>query len=121
MDNRPRLVAISGPLQGKEFPLEDQTTLGREPSNHISLNEHWVSRQHCVIKKDENGFTLVDLGSHNGTFVDGVPVKERNLEHGNRIQIGDCSCSFLTRSEEYPRMPGGVAFDEGKSSHGSTI
>jgi Nif-specific regulatory protein len=108
-------------LQGQEFALEDRTTIGREPSNQISLNEHWVSRQHCVIEKGEDGFTLADLGSHNGTFVDGVPVKERDLVHGSRIQIADSTFLFLTREEESPRRPSGVEFDEGKTAHGPTV
>src|SRR2546430_12703143 len=39
----------------------------------------WVSRRHCVIERRGAGLTIADLGSHNGTFVDGVPVKERAL------------------------------------------
>ena len=121
MDSRPRLVAISGPLQGREFPLEDQTTLGRDPSNQISLNEHWVSRQHCSIKKAADGFTIVDLGSHNGTFVNGVPVKEHQLEHGNRIQIADSTFIFLLGEEVSPRASDAVEMDDGRSPHRSTI
>jgi Nif-specific regulatory protein len=108
-------------LQGREFPLEDQTTLGRDPSNQISLNEHWVSRQHCQIKKAAGGFTIVDLGSHNGTFLNGVPVKEHELEHGNRIQIADSTFIFLFGEEVSSRASDAVEMDDGRSPHRSTI
>ncbi len=100
MEETPRLIAISGPLQGKEFPVEDETTIGREPVNQIAINEQFVSRQHCIIKRTEDGIKIADLGSHNGTFVDDVPIKERILEHGNRIRIADSSFVFLLRDDE---------------------
>ncbi len=100
MEEKPRLIAISGPLQGKEFPVKDETTIGREPGNQIAINEQFVSRQHCIIKSTEDGIKITDLGSHNGTYVNDVPIKERILEHGNRIRIADSSFVFLLRDDE---------------------
>ncbi len=85
----PKLVTISGPLQGKAYQLEKEIVIGRDPSNFICINEQWISRQHCLIRKEDEKLKIVDLGSHNGTFVNGVPVKERFLEHGDRIEIAN--------------------------------
>jgi Nif-specific regulatory protein len=102
VEEKPRLIAISGPLQGKEFPLGDKTTIGRDPVNQISINEQFVSRQHCSLESSEEGIKITDLKSHNGTYVDDVPIKERILEHGNRIRIADSSFVFLLRDDETP-------------------
>ena len=75
-----RLEAVSGPLEGRTFPLtEDEVSIGREPSNQISLLDSLVSRRHSVIRKNGEGFLIQDLDSRNSTFVNNVPVKERLL------------------------------------------
>jgi len=80
---------VSGPLEGKTFPLaEDEVSIGREPCNQISLLDSLVSRRHCVIRRDGQGFLIHDLDSRNSTFVNHVPVKERLLVEGDQIRIG---------------------------------
>ena len=90
-----RLEVVSGPLKGKVFPLADpEVSIGREPSNHISLLDSLVSRRHCLIRKDGNSFRLVDLESRNNTFVSGVPVRERVLVAGDQIRVGNSLLLF---------------------------
>jgi len=99
MDNvsNPRLVAIAGRLRGVCFPVEeDNVTIGREPSNRVSIQDPLVSRRHGVIRRSAGQFILTDLGSRNGTFVNGVPVKERALAVGDEIRIGDTLFVLLT-------------------------
>ena len=102
----PNLIAISGSIKGTIFALtEDETSVGREASNSLCLNEPAVSRRHCLIKREpaaiseaeaqDADFTLVDLESYNGTFVNGLPVKEQKLSHGDQILIGDVLLLFL--------------------------
>jgi Nif-specific regulatory protein len=92
-----RLEVIGGPLSGKTFPMNaEEVSIGREPSNEISVLDSSVSRRHCLIRKEGDGFQIRDLESRNGTFVNGVPVKERNLEHADQIQIGSSVLVFLT-------------------------
>jgi len=94
-DLRARLEAVSGPLKGKVFSLaEDEVSIGRDPSNQISLLDSLVSRRHCVIRKDGDGFRLVDLDSRNNTFVSGVPVRERVLAAGDQIRVGNSVLVF---------------------------
>jgi len=90
-----RLEAVSGPLRGKVFPLIDaEMSIGRDPSNHISLLDSLVSRRHCVIRKNGESFLLVDLESRNNTFVSGVPVRERALVPGDQIRVGNSVLVF---------------------------
>jgi transcriptional regulator with GAF, ATPase, and Fis domain len=90
-----RLEVVSGPLKGKLFALTgDEVSIGRDPSNEISLLDSLVSRRHCVIRKEENGFRLQDLESRNNTFVSGVPVIDRVLVNGDQIRVGNSILIF---------------------------
>ncbi|HJS74583.1 MAG TPA: sigma 54-interacting transcriptional regulator, partial [Vicinamibacteria bacterium] len=100
-----KLIAMEGPLAGDTFPLDrERTTLGREPGNDIVIDAQWVSRKHCEIRKAGDGFEIADCGSHNGTGVNGVPIKERALQDGDRITLGGASFLFLDSDAE--RAPG---------------
>jgi Nif-specific regulatory protein len=111
----PRLAAIAGPLKGKTFTLtEDETSVGRESANLICLSDPSVSRRHCTVKHEGSLFKVSDLESLNGTFVNDVPVKERYLEHGDRIRIGDHTFSFLLREGDIPSASSTVLLDESK-------
>jgi Nif-specific regulatory protein len=112
---KPRLVAVAGPLKGQSFTLtEDETPVGRESASRICLSDPSVSRRHCVIKLEGELFKINDLESLNGTFVNDVPVKERFLEHGDRVRIGDHTFSFLLHEGDIPSSSNTVLLDEGK-------
>jgi len=98
----PRLIAISGSLKGTTFALtEDETSIGRETANGVAVNDPSVSRRHCLLKKNgPDAFTVRDLESYNGTFVNGVPVLEHTLTHGDQIALGDLQFLFLTHDAE---------------------
>ena len=97
----PKLIALSGPAAGSVFELEaDVTTVGREPDNDIVLEAQYVSRHHCQFEKIDDGFRVVDKGSHNGTAVNDVPVTERTLSAGDRISLGGASFLFTDPSAE---------------------
>jgi len=99
-ENGARLEAVSGPLKGKVFSLgEEEFSIGRDPSNQISLLDSLVSRRHCVIRKEDGQFRLVDLDSRNSTFVSGVPIRDRVLLQGDQIRIGNSVLLF--------QIPGG--------------
>jgi len=96
-----RLEAVSGPLEGRTFPLtEDELSIGREPSNQISLLDSLVSRRHCVIRKNGEGFLIQDLDSRNSTFVNSLPVKERVLADGDQIRVGKSILVFQGLAKE---------------------
>ena len=96
-----RLVAIAGSLNGMSFALTDEEiSLGREASNQIVIRDSSVSRQHCLIKQEATNFQITDLDSFNGTFVNDLPVKERELRHGDRVRIGKSVFVVLIHEDE---------------------
>lgn len=73
----------------------DPITIGRHPDCDVVLNDQEVSRQHAEVRRDEEGFVLHDLGSLNGTKVNGAGVKApRALEDGDTITIGTHTIRF---------------------------
>jgi len=109
----PKLISISGALQGTVFGLgEDELSIGREAVNQVRLVDPSVSRRHALISREGEQFKLVDLNSFNGTFVNGVPVLERILEHGDQVAVGDVLLLFLLHDPEEDEEPPRVDFDE---------
>src|SRR5881628_2879502 len=97
----PRLIVISGSSKGTIFAFDaDETSIGRDRENVVRLNHPSVSRRHCLIKRDGVQFTISDLDSYNGSFVNGVPVKEQTLAHADQIEIGDMVLLFLMHEDE---------------------
>ena len=117
-----RLEAVAGPLEGKTFPLtEGEFSLGREPSNQISLLDSLVSRRHCVIRRSDNGFLLEDLDSRNSTFVNNVPVKERLLADGDQIRVGKSMFVFQGLQQEPSGDSSSVELDSAPTPGGATV
>ncbi len=79
-----------------EFPLGDLTTLGRHPSNTVRLVDREVSKEHATIERMGRDFILRDLGSSNGTFVNGKRVAELRLRDGDEISLGTSKLIFHT-------------------------
>src|SRR4051794_17613032 len=81
---------ISGKYQGGEFPLrmEREIVIGRSSDLDMVLVEDMVSRKHAKISTMGNQITIQDLGSTNGTFVNGEKVKKMRLKEGDRILVG---------------------------------
>jgi transcriptional regulator with GAF, ATPase, and Fis domain len=97
----PRLVAISGPFTGTVHALaEAEILIGRESSSGFCLPDHLVSRKHCTVRIEDGLCELADLGSHNGTFVNGVPVLRKVLVHGDTIRIGSSELLYLAQEED---------------------
>lgn len=112
---KPRLATVAGPLKGTIFNLtEAETSVGRESANVICLGDASVSRKHCLIKREGELFQVSDLDSLNGTFVNDVPIKERYLEHGDRLRVGDYTFLFLLTEADIPTSSSTVLMDESK-------
>jgi hypothetical protein len=81
---------ISGKYQGGEFPLrmDREIIVGRSSELDMVLVEDMVSRKHAKITTDDSVVTIQDLGSTNGTFVNGEKVRKAELKDGDRILIG---------------------------------
>jgi len=109
----PRLVAINGSKKGTTFPLTaDQITIGRESTSVVSLNHASVSRRHCVIEREGDNFKIRDLGSSNGTFVNGQPVNDKTLNHADQVRIGSIALLFLIEETDDTTSDHLVRFDD---------
>jgi transcriptional regulator with GAF, ATPase, and Fis domain len=94
---QPKLVALSGPLGKSEFRFSAPLSIGRDSSNGICIEDPTVSGLHCHIARHDDGLQLTDLDTASGTFVNGIPVKQRLLTPGDQIAIG--SSLFLFQLE----------------------
>ena len=80
------------------YPLEKaQTTIGRSPDCDIFLDDVTVSRRHAVVGRGDAGFTIEDLGSLNGTFLNRSRIERGGLDNGDEVQIGKYRLIFLAR------------------------
>ena len=77
-------------LVGKMLKLDkDEFTMGRAPDTTLQVEDDGVSRKHCKISVAPNGhYQLVDLGSTNGTYLNGIKVNVATLQDGDKVQIG---------------------------------
>ncbi len=95
-----QLVVTRGALAGARYDVSaDETTLGRHPDSDIFLDDVTVSRRHARIIASSAGKTIEDVGSLNGTYVDGERVESTTLREGAQIQIGKYRLVFVIGSE----------------------
>ena len=115
----PRIVAVSGPLKDSIFALSaDELSLGRDASNGLPISDPSVSRRHCLIRRQADGYAIEDLESRNGTIVNGQVVREQTLRHLDEISIGDSVFLFLTEDDAVrPGSSRVVEFEDEKPTH----
>ena len=90
------LVVKRGPNAGSRFVLErGQTTIGRHPDSDIFLDDVTVSRRHAEIYNNDASFTVTDVGSLNGTYLNRERIESADLHSGDEVQIGKFRLVFL--------------------------
>jgi len=119
---RPRFVltVTAGPHKGRSFAFDEHDTfiVGRSPHAHFRLpaKDEFFSRLHLVVEVNPPTCRLMDLGSTNGTFVNGQRVREADLKHGDVIQGGLTALTATVeeveddeaKTRDYPAGPVGV-------------
>jgi pSer/pThr/pTyr-binding forkhead associated (FHA) protein len=91
------LVVKRGPNAGSRFLLDqDVTTAGRHPDSDIFLDDVTVSRRHAEFRREGSGYTVHDVGSLNGTYVNREPIDAASLSGGDEVQIGKFRLVYLT-------------------------
>jgi pSer/pThr/pTyr-binding forkhead associated (FHA) protein len=91
------LVVRRGPNAGSRFLLDAEcTTAGRHPESDIFLDDVTVSRRHAEFRQGEDGFSVRDVGSLNGTYVNRERIDDTALQAGDEVQIGKFRLVFLT-------------------------
>ena len=91
------LVVRKGPNAGSKYLLDAEVTrAGRHPDSDIFLDDITVSRRHVEITRRADGYTLRDVGSLNGTYVNRDRVEEASLSNGDELQIGKFKLVFFS-------------------------
>ena len=89
----------------RSFPVSrEQTTIGRRPDCDLRIPLTDVSRKHCRLKLDAAGLQVSDLGSSNGTWVNGRRVSEEDLDPGDTLRIGPVK--FIVQIDGEPALDG---------------
>jgi len=93
----PVLVIIRGRNLGSAYPLGvGEISIGRDPKSDIFLDDITVSRKHATIITDDEGSTVMDVGSLNGTYVNKKQIDKKTLEDKDEVQIGKFKLVFLS-------------------------
>jgi two-component system, NtrC family, response regulator HydG len=107
------LIIVNGPLAGTRYPLDDvEILIGRAPNSDVVLSEPDVAWRHCHIRQQGNRFSIADLRSSAGTYVNGMRSAERWLEDRDQIGVGKTILMF--RSTDAIAEEPGVAAAETK-------
>lgn len=123
--NAVRVTVVEGPAVGQEFKVEGVATVGRSPDATVMVDDPGVSRLHARIRRSESGgFEVEDLGSKNGTFLNGSRIEHAVANLGDKIRVGPRVVLTLTsfdlieeqivqrqRLETVGRLGAGIAHD----------
>jgi hypothetical protein len=96
-------------LGDEKHPLEGRGpwTVGRSQENDIVVNDPNVSRKHARISRADNGFVVEDLGSTNGTLLDGAPIDRERIEGGDELTFGQTTARFIRHIDSPGEESGG--------------
>ena len=98
IDGPALVVRSGGGRAGESFEaIGDQALIGRSPECDVFLDDVTVSRRHAELTRDGKVFTIRDLGSLNGTFVNRRRIESSVLEDDDEVQIGKYRMTFLRR------------------------
>ncbi len=95
--NSAMLVVVAGASKGSRFLINgDLTSIGRDPSSEIFLDDVTVSRKHAQIVRIPEGFKVVDCGSLNGSYLNSVAISDEKLTVGDEIHIGKYRLTYFS-------------------------
>ena len=84
-----KLTVVAGSNRGTSYAVQEgEVTIGRQEGNGVVLQSSRISKRHCLVQVNKEEILVKDLGSSNGTFVNGVLVKSKKIKPGDRISVG---------------------------------
>lgn len=96
-----KLAIVHGTMKGSTFALADgEHTVGRVEGNTIVIPSKQISKNHCKFIVDGDKVIVRDMGSSNGTFVNGVLSKQKTIQVGDRVSIGDCVFELGVKAQQ---------------------
>jgi pSer/pThr/pTyr-binding forkhead associated (FHA) protein len=107
------ILSLDGQVIREITLSKERTTIGRKPHNDIQIDNLAVSGEHCAIMTILNDSFLEDLGSTNGTLVNGQPIKKHFLQHNDVIELGKYKLKYMNESAaSQPGAPGPTEFEK---------
>ncbi len=95
-----KLIVEQGKDEGEMFTFEPPIKFGRDEDNDFTVNDPRVSRIHGRVSRDGDAYYIEDLGSSNGTHVNGISTSRSQIVHGDLIQVGDTELVFEVEEPE---------------------
>jgi pSer/pThr/pTyr-binding forkhead associated (FHA) protein len=94
------LVVLRGPGSGSRYLLDqDVVTTGRHPESDIFLDDITVSRRHVEFRREGEGYTVHDVGSLNGTYLNRDRIDDARLANGDEVRIGKFRLSYFDNAD----------------------
>src|SRR5271169_2478109 len=104
---RAELVVLEGHLRGTTFPVGARAVIGRALGCDIQLVHDGISRRHCEVSvREDGGATVEDLGSTNGTFLNGERITQAPLYHTDRLEVGPVILQLVCLGAKNPQDTG---------------
>lgn len=99
------VVIFNGHVQREVAINKARINVGRRPSNDLVLDHLAVSGRHAAIDTTSEGTFILDLGSTNGTSVNGQPIKKHHLQDGDVVELGKYQLKFVVEKDNYQASP----------------
>jgi pSer/pThr/pTyr-binding forkhead associated (FHA) protein len=97
------LVEVAGGAEGNEYPIEsERIVVGRGPGVDLAFSDEEMSAKHAAFEHSRGGLIVTDLGSTNGTRINGQRITTRALSHGDRIDLGGHTFHLLLEKRDKP-------------------
>jgi hypothetical protein len=95
------MIRTGGGREGETIALDgDVLTIGRSPHSDLFLDDVTVSRHHARVLRDESGFSVEDLNSLNGTYINRKRIERHRLSDGDELQIGKFKLAFMAQNDD---------------------